>query len=230
MAGGLTNLPPEALLARWRWLDAPYTAGRACGSGDRSVHTCKRSGKLALASVHGIAHYSGPAEDDYKKPDAYTGGLTELVAELVPCSVVANRLRVPDINPHAGEAEAERVLKDWQQQGVCHILDIHGAKADCGFDIAIGTGGGVTSAQQPMIELVEKCARVHGLDCALNPPNYAALGSVTLTRRMLDANFDGILQLEICRTSRHPFNGDRRAATLVAFLTQLATLLNTESL
>jgi hypothetical protein len=230
MAGALTDLPPEALLARWRWLDAPYTVRRAHGAADGvPVYARRRGGKLALVSVHGVAHYSGTAEEDYKKPDIYTGGLAELLAELTPCSVAANRQRVPDINPHAGQAAIEPVLQHWHGQGVVRVLDLHGAKADCGFDIAIGTGGAVTQLQQGMIRAVTQTCAAHGLVCALNPPNYAALGEVTLTRRLRAAGMEGVLQLEICRTSRHPFNGHEQSVRLVACLTQIATLLNTES-
>jgi len=227
-AGGFVPLRPDSPYPRWRWLDSPYAQNRHRGGISATpLYAKRRGGVLALASVHGIAHYSGPNEDDYKKPDIFTGGLAELVAELTPCSVVCNRKRVQSINPHAGETLIEQQLKSWHGQGLKYMLDLHGAKTDCGFDVAIGTGQAPNPTQQMLIERIMDYAAQQGLDVALNPQNYAAKGRVTLTRRMLDVGLDGVVQLEVCRTHRNPFAGDVKSLKLVTFLKDLCQEVNT---
>ncbi len=228
MAGGSVPLRLDSPYPRWRWLDSSYAQNRHHG-GEAALplYAQRQGGVLALASVHGVAHYSGPDESNYKKPDIFTGGLAELVAELTPCSVVCNRKRILAINPHAGETLIERQLKSWQAGGLKYVFDLHGAKADCGFDVAIGTGQVPNPTQQMLIERIMQYGAKQELNIALNPTNYAAKGRVTLTRRMLDAGLDGVIQLEVCRTHRNPFAGDVKSLKLVTFLKDLCQEVNT---
>ena len=181
-----------------------------------------RTSPIVLSAVHGVNHYRGAAANASKLADKWTGGMVLSIASSADVLVLANRLRHPSINPHLGETAMDRsLLKLVSNDKIRVILDIHGAKNNNFFDVAIGTGGNpITSMQlKVMVYLTTKLAGL-GYAVSINPRNYSGSKSVSIVSRHKDLPGIAVLQIEICRRLRNPRN-----SAAVKFLSDFSELM-----
>jgi len=180
-----------------------------------------------MVSCHGVNHYSGPLDSDFKVCDLYTGGIVELVAERTGVSFISNVYRCPSINPHAGTTTGIEWLKNFITRNPrTMIIDIHGCKNNDTFDFALGTSVSAPSANvQKAIEYISKYLTNFGIRVALNPLGYSAKSERTLTKTLINNGHSNILQIEISRRFREP---DQKLNITLQVLTQVVNRIKNE--
>jgi hypothetical protein len=114
--------------------------------------SCQTSAVYALGSYpvllvagHSVRH---SREGMSKPPDLNTGSLALTVAAQASChSLVATRLR--DEDPNYSRESRFRAFIDVliAACGIQAVIDIHGARAGLGFDVAIGTAGATANSR-----------------------------------------------------------------------------------
>jgi hypothetical protein len=85
------------------------------------------------------------------------------------------------------------------------VLDVHGARDNDGFDVALGTGGAITATQEAWLNAFIPALEGAGFKVALNAEGYAALSPRSLTQRIRVQGLSVTpLQIEITRRWRDP--------------------------
>jgi hypothetical protein len=218
------NLLPQQIrmLNLWSELNKPFEENLF--SGNRNLpHTIsiKKSNKVLLVSVHGISHFYGRSNDDYKIADLNTGGLVRLLQSELYTSSVINYNRSQKNNPWLGWTDANKLVAEFLSSNPYGlVLDIHGCKDNHNFDLALGTCiGSPNDAQNNVIHFLLRLSNKYGIRIALNPPSYQAKTELSITgRAILDFPDSPILQLEIARSFRCPQEKNQKSALLADFL------------
>lgn len=211
------------LISDWICNNKKYEENGCDGSsfGDITL-TLDRKSNLLLTSLHGVNHYRG--DGSKKFADLFTGGLTETLGQTLNLSICTNLRREPEISPFLGPCLIERKITANFKNVL--ILDIHGASDSAGFDIALGTFLETPLPIQSL--LIDQFHRYNNqkLKVAINQPGYAGQSSKTLTRRLIEAGHDRIVQLEISRKFRSPDTNPERALMMINYLQNVLVELN----
>jgi hypothetical protein len=218
--------PADDVARIWLEAERPFQLNDYDGGGRRILRVENEPASLVcLVAVHGVNHYSGPRDTDRKVADLNTGGLVRLLGGLTGATVAYNCSRHPGINPHRGETAMDREIDRLVEEAkVRTVLDIHGARNNEHFDIAIGTGGlPLTSAQRSLLRFMVPRLTDASWSVAINPPQYAGAKPVTIVRRHRDKAGVAVLQLELTRRLREPREREswRMVETMRAILTDL---------
>lgn len=198
------NIPPGAPLL-WEMSEADYVANNYNGWGvAQPVRVRKLDPSLCLVSLHAVNHHRNGS---IKPADICTGGLVRMLGAVAGVSSIINQSCDPAMEPlpyqyTPAELALERML--FRNPSLV-VFDFHGAKDNDQFDIALGTGGKMSRAQERLTGLIaDECTRA-GLRCALNPEGYKAEKPTSLTRRAREMlELHSIVQIEIVRKLRQP--------------------------
>jgi len=199
-----SNMPLGAPLL-WEMSEADYGVNNYNGWGlAQPVRVRKLDPSLCLVSLHAVNHHR---DGKIKPADICTGGLVRMLGAVAGVSSIINQSCDPAMEPQPyqytpAELALERML--FRNPSLV-VFDFHGAKDNDQFDIALGTGGTMSRAQERLTGLIaDECSRA-GLRCALNPEGYKAEKPTSLTyraRTMLELH--SIVQIEIVRKLRQP--------------------------
>lgn len=197
---------------KWLEFETKFAENSYNGSSKEVSRFRISNSRVVLLSVHGVNHYSGPRDADFKVCDLWTGGLVEMLAHECDLSYFLNLKRDPSINPHKGKTPADDFLEIlWETNPEAVILDIHGAKETEAFSFALGTSVIPFGSEQKVlidsfVRVCEDLESVHRqpVRSIVNHPDYSARGRNTMTSRALKMGFKSVLQLEIIKSFRDP--------------------------
>jgi len=209
--------------SKWMKAEELFSSNNYDGAGDMPVEVEGCAGaKILLVATHGTNHFSGVLESDKKPADLFTGGLTRVLARESRVRCVFNRFRSMAINPHIGYCEIDhRITELVRTEGVRIILDIHGARDNPVFDVAIGTGAlPLTAAQRRLTSTIALRLCDAGWGVAINAPAYRAAKPVSIVSRHKTSVRGAAVQLEIARRLRTP-----QSKLALDFANDLATVL-----
>lgn len=203
----------------WRLSERHFAGNGYDGHLAPLLYTQEATHPLILTAVHAVNHYR---DAEPKVADVFTGSLALLLAERVGCNVGINTHKNPAMNCAWGTPAIEH----WLMQRVAileapYVLDIHGAKDNETFDVALGTGGAILPTQEAWLNRCIPALEQAGLRVALNVEGYAALSPRSLTARIRAQDLPLTpLQIEITRRWRSPEEDLARANHLLCALHQ----------
>jgi len=196
------------LVDLWKQLEMPFRTNNYNGDAGHGILGTQNmySSPVCLVAVHSVNHYSGAGERNRKPVDINTGGLVRLLGSLTPVVTCYNNARCAEINPYLGVTAMDRELEQLVTEGgIRTVLDIHGARDNDFFDIAIGTGGHpATIAQRALIRFMVPRLTDAGYAVVINPPQYRGARPVTIVARHRHRPGVGVLQVELIRRMREP--------------------------
>lgn len=199
----------------WQFGEVSYANNQYNGdSSNAPVRVREQDGSICLVAAHAVNHYR---DGRVKVADMYTGGLVRLLGAVAGVSTIINQTLSHELEPQTDvltPSEAALRLMALRRPGMV-VLDIHGARDNAVFDIALGTGPGpMTAGQERLCGLFAEVSQQYGLRCALNPEGYQATIAPALTnraRRLLGV--ENIVQVEVARSLREP-SGDSATCLL----------------
>lgn len=170
---------------------------------------------ILISAPHGASH-KRPNEKggiDYKEEDEYTVGFTCLIADLTGAHAIYLRRRTEmDSNWYPDTPYKKRLRQIVVRSKIKFVLDIHGAKPDAQFGIALGTmkGKSCINEQEQIIQIFDKFgfrrneAGLSGL--AVNAEKYTGCGKISQETITCFCNNLGIpaAQLELNAKLRIP--------------------------
>jgi sugar/nucleoside kinase (ribokinase family) len=176
-----------------------YCNGQKCDV----ITYCKKKQKIVFVSVHAINHYNGVKDNNLKYADLYTGGIVKMVEEKTKSSIIINQYRHQAINPYKGITNADKIIRSYNKffKDIA-IIDIHGAKNNNLFDVAIGTGGNINEEQLKMINIIKSLCKKYKLKMKINLYKYKARCNRTITKRCRNIGINRTLQIEFSYQSR----------------------------
>lgn len=179
----------------------PHTIGWYDGTGPRHTLVQFRESSIMLTGAHAVNHYNGPEQEDFKWADGRTGGLAEVLGEVLEVSCATHTLRVPAINPRLGKTGIDEAIEQAvADQGLAIVFDLHACREAEGrdFDLAIGTGPDVQDRQRALVDAFYESAGEFGLRVALNFPGLAGDGyAETMVMRHRNHPQVTIIQVEM---------------------------------
>lgn len=192
---------------KWIEAEALFSKNSYDGEGKVSVGVeGEEGGCVLIVATHGVNHFSGPESHNKKVADLYTGGLARIIAKEAKVRCVYNRFRSMKNNPHIGETDIDRRITEIvHSEQTKIILDLHGARDNETFDVAVGTGAlPLTPRQSKLMCSVLTVLCDLGWAVAVNPPSYKAAKPVSIVSRHKALTRGAALQLEVVRRLRSP--------------------------
>ena len=199
---------------RWLRLEARYSGHAYDGSGTglRVVVGAKES-RIAVSAPHAVNHRRDAAD---KLADRGTGGLAELLAELVPLTALIVAARDSgDANWDNGHRLKTRLAG--LQPRPLFVLDIHGMTGTDTADVEIGLGLSPTQASRALAQSLVSELATAGLNCSMDA-TYTARRVTTITSwAQLSLGIPAI-QIELASAVRPPDGKSESLAKVVASL------------
>ncbi len=179
-----------------------YYTNNCNGDSTEPITECINRSNLLLVAVHAINHYSGKMDENKKLADLNTGAIVEILGQKTNCSTIINNFRDKSINPFLGPTNADiDIINLKKKYEKLILLDIHGAKDNDIFDIAIGTSSAPTESQLYIIKLFKDTSLKFNLNVVVNIKGYSATAHHTITYRALKHDILA-LQIEIVKKYR----------------------------
>jgi hypothetical protein len=144
---------------------------------------------ILLSAPHGAKHWrydKRKGVDGPKEEDEFTAGMSCLIGKLTDAYVIyARRQSNTDPNWYPKIPYKEKLRQIVRDQKIQFVLDIHGAKSDSNFGIALGTMNDISckAEQDKIIKVLgNQGFRVNTSDklskLAINPPAYTGSGDI----------------------------------------------------
>jgi hypothetical protein len=138
---------------------------------------------VLVSAPHAAAHFR---KGEIKEEDEYTGALAQLVGELSGAHVLYVRRKLagdPNYDTHAPYKEALR--QEVERHRLRFVLDLHGARQDRDFGLALGTLNGRSCPGQ--MALILEVLKAHGFQRDILP----STGPKRLSRLDVDNQYSG---------------------------------------
>lgn len=222
LISGTVSEEQVEVLSSWSNLNIVFEKNFFDGDSDiPSTVYLKESDRICLVSVHGITHFSGSNDNDYKMADLNTGGLVRLLQSKLHTSSIVNYNKLDAINPWKGWTKANYAVMDFlscSPAGI--ILDLHGCKDNNDFDLALGTHiDPPNKMQKKLIDLIVEISNKYKIRIATNPIRYQSKSRHSITGRAInDFPNSPALQVEISRSFRFPQQKNLQSALLVELM------------
>jgi hypothetical protein len=212
-------------IQRWLNLNQPYTLHHNYGLDvPNCVHSVlRKNSPVLLSAPHAVHHYRNSKLQD-KRSDVRTGGLCDLLGELLGFSSISAASFVSEW--HSWDKRSDdfkKILESAVSRQQC-VIDLHGMNNNHDADIIIGLG------RRPS-QRVKRAAR--DLRSLLSPlrvdinDRFSAKSSYTVTSYVQSLGGDG-LQIEIAARLRNPESEPEQADTFLnAMLLSLRSLQHT---
>jgi len=118
---------------------------------------------VLISAPHGAKHARFYPEYGERKPkdeDEFTAGLARLVAERSGAHVLWLRRKSDEDGNHDAASGYKDALKELlQRHAIRYVLDLHGARANWDFGIALGTSNNTSCAPETQALILETLAR-----------------------------------------------------------------------
>ncbi len=194
-------MPNLTFAQRWIILNTPYTRNNRYGLKKRGqIHFQARTGTMLLTASHSVRHYRSPELPD-KVPDAYTGGLCDLLGEGINTSTLT---AASFFDAWDTWSERDDAFKNALTAAVAKkmfVFDLHGMSDKHGIDMCLGLGSHPSGlSQQVALELQRALSP---LNVTINQP-FGARQPYTIASYAQSLGGDA-LQIEIARRLRDPY-------------------------
>lgn len=206
-----------ALTDLWVRLETRYKAENYDGLGGKStVYVVDRGSPIALVASHAVNHFRDRRP---KLADRWTGGLTELLGELLDISVITATRKTGAWDDWSTRQDEFSNLFPKLARSSKLVVDMHGMSDSYGLDMCIGLGPSPAKTEHQASILLED--RLRAFTLRLNDP-FPATAPYTITSHLQLGQVTSCIQLELASSVRSPIES---ISTTVPFLKGLATAL-----
>jgi hypothetical protein len=201
---GLPVARPELLTALYEAEQRIVHYDRAAPPGESAIVALPGSVPVLISAPHSVRHWRG---SDWKQEEEYTAGLGYLLHQETGAHFIYGRYMLnPDPHDDGDDGPYKRALDDLISAARIRLgLDLHGARGDRDFAVALGTMHGETFARREA-ELAAAFEQ-HGFHAeaetsldrlVLNPPRYTGgLRQPTITRYIWHKHGIPTVQVEL---------------------------------
>lgn len=175
---------------------------------------------VVISAPHAIPHLRAGQR---KVRDSYTGPLALAIGRATGSTVLVADKRI-GADPNAGDTPFGRRLLEVAINGKV-VVDLHGALARPGMDVAVGVGGGTTlCGRGDLLEVFVQTLEDEGLEVLVDPEGLAAHGAARLAQ-IAAASGTPALQVEVSEELRAPLERPERWEVLVDALSVAVSAL-----